>query len=68
MMKERLEASALFSFFVTENGPLGCDHIEVYVIRYSLYDLLSATDDSRRDLVPSLLHHINVVCGGEQIV
>ncbi len=30
---------------VTPTIPIGCDHIEVYGIRYTLYDLLSAADD-----------------------
>ncbi len=37
------------------------------VFSITLYDLLSATlPDS--DSAPSTLHHLNVVCGGEQIL
>ncbi len=46
---------------------LGLVHIEVYTIRYSLYIVRFALCH-RRDSATSTLHHLNVVCGGEQIV
>ncbi len=42
-------------------------HIEVYTLRYSLYAIRFALLH-RRDSTTSTLHHLNVVCGGEQIV
>ncbi len=55
----------LFSDYYHQNSKAAItQEYTVFGSRYTLYVLLSATDE-----IPlSTLHHLNVVCGGEQIV
>ena len=50
-----------------EMMPYGPDHIEAYSIRYSLYPIQCGLCHGP-DFAPSTLHHLNVVCGREQII
>ncbi len=52
---------------VSNGYTLGLVHIEVYAIWYSLYAICFALRH-RQDSATSMLHHLNVACGGEQIV
>ncbi len=63
LLQDDLNICLLYS----ENNILGCDHIKVYGIRYSLYAIRFGFHH-RPDYAPSTLHHLNVVFGGEQIV